>query len=228
MLSALRLSCRVDMAFPAPTAEDALEIGPGCPAVPNIIDNDKASVAAVSRASYTFGVKKGFDLFSADCSNGWPSLFNGATVLAASFCFAAPVDSRLGETDMVVALVVAVGGRSSEARDMAAPDVAGSLPVSSRRWMRDLSSSSSSHTVEGAAVELEDSVWWSPVWVSCFGASAGLGTSGEELYGRPGPVLNEAVCFSDDMRAGAPEFDSVIEDRRKMRLYLEPASAKKS
>ena len=64
--------------------------------------------------------------------------------------------------------------------------------------------------------------------MSCFGASAGLGTSGEELYGRPGPMLNEAVCLSDDIREGAPEFDSVIEDRRKLRLYLDPASAKKS
>ena len=44
-----------------------------------------------------------------------------------------PAKGRFGDEDMVVTVVVAVGGRSSESLDMAAPDVAGIFPVSSRR-----------------------------------------------------------------------------------------------
>lgn len=51
----------------------------------------------------------------------------------------------------------AVGGLSSGVLDIAALDVFGSLPVNSSRWIRDFNSSSSSQTVEGAAVELDDS-----------------------------------------------------------------------
>jgi hypothetical protein len=66
--------------------------------------------------------------------------------------------ARLGDADNVVAWVVAVGGLSSDTRDMAATEVAGILPVSSNRWMRSLRSSSSSQTVEAGAVEADDSV----------------------------------------------------------------------
>ena len=105
---------------------------------------------------------------------------------------------------MVVAFVLAVGGRSSEAREMAAPDVGGSLPVSSRRWIRDLRSSNSSQTVEGAAVDVVESVPSgpcvpSPWWESCFWASADRGASGEELNIRPCPYIGLGV-FSDDIR----------------------------
>lgn len=57
---------------------------------------------------------------------------------------------------MVVAAVVAVRGRS--ALDMAAAEDDGSLPVISSFRIRDLRSSSSSHTVEGAVVDTVDSV----------------------------------------------------------------------
>lgn len=73
---------------------------------------------------------------------------------------------RLGEAETVVALVTAVGGRSSEARDMAWAEVAGGLPVNSSRWIRDFRSSNSSHIMEGAAAAVdpvEDSVP-SPAW----------------------------------------------------------------
>ena len=63
-----------------------------------------------------------------------------------------------GEPERVVALVVAVGGLSSDTLDMAAPDVEGVLPVNSKRRIRDFKSSSSSQTVDGAAVEAVDSV----------------------------------------------------------------------
>lgn len=55
--------------------------------------------------------------------------------------------------DIVVAVVVAVGGRSPLGR-IDCPDVGGSRPVSSSFLIRDFKSSSSSQTVEGAVVEI--------------------------------------------------------------------------
>ena len=65
-----------------------------------------------------------------------------------------PILLCLGELDMVVAAVVAVLGRS--AVDIAAAEEGGNFPVSSNLRMRDLRSSSSSQTVEGALVEIVD------------------------------------------------------------------------
>lgn len=65
---------------------------------------------------------------------------------------------RLGDVDMVVIVVVAVGGLSPVAWETAAPDVAGSFPVSSSFRILDFKSSNSSHTVEGAVVDVVDSV----------------------------------------------------------------------
>ena len=63
----------------------------------------------------------------------------------------------LGEDDMaVVAAVVAVFGLSEVV--IAAADDDGSLPVNSSFLILDFRSSSSSHTVEGAVVEMVDSV----------------------------------------------------------------------
>ena len=61
-----------------------------------------------------------------------------------------------GDDDIVVTVVVAVLGLSID--DMAAADEVGSLPVSSSFLMRDFRSSSSSHTVDGAVVDIVDSV----------------------------------------------------------------------
>ena len=94
---------------------------------------------------------------------------------------------RLGEDDIVVTVVVAVGGRSLDARDIAAPDVAGSFPVNSNLCILDLSSSSSSHNVDGAVVDTEDavpSVTRGVSAISCTCMSADRETSGEELYVR--------------------------------------------
>lgn len=88
---------------------------------------------------------------------GWLSFCEVAVIVTSPACEALP-EPRFGEADMVVAFVFAVGGRSSEARDMAAPEVGGSLPVSSKRWIRDLRSSNSSQTVEGAAVDVVELV----------------------------------------------------------------------
>ena len=55
-------------------------------------------------------------------------------------------------------VVVAVRGRSPEPFETAWPDVAGSFPVNSNFFIRDLSSSSSSQTVDGAVFEFTESV----------------------------------------------------------------------
>ena len=61
-----------------------------------------------------------------------------------------------GDEDMVVAAVVAVRGRS--AVDIAAAEETGNLPVNSNLRIRDFKSSNSSQTVEGAVVDIVDSV----------------------------------------------------------------------
>ena len=61
-----------------------------------------------------------------------------------------------GDDERVVAAVVAVRGRSAE--DIAAAEDDGSLPVSSSFRIRDFRSSNSSQTVEGAVVDIVDSV----------------------------------------------------------------------
>ena len=68
----------------------------------------------------------------------------------------------LGEIERVVAAVVAVRGLSLVV--IAAAEDGGSLPVSSSLLILDLRSSSSDHTVEGAVVEIVDSVatWSAP------------------------------------------------------------------
>ena len=63
-----------------------------------------------------------------------------------------------GDDDIVVMVVVAVGGRSFNAFDIAAFDEFGSAPVSSSLRSLDFSSSSSSQTVDGAVVDTVDSV----------------------------------------------------------------------
>lgn len=99
-----------------------------------------------------------------------------------------------GEVDIVVTVVVAVGGRSCEARDIAAPDVGGSLPVNSSLCILDLRSSSSSHTVDGAVVDTDDSVPSVARGVSGISSiSAMRETSGDELYTR-GAVYDRFDC----------------------------------
>lgn len=78
---------------------------------------------------------------------GMPSIADWSWVTA-GLCF--------GEDDIVVAAVVAVFGLSDVV--IAAAEDGGSLPVSSSFRILDLRSSSSSQTVEGAVVEMVDSV----------------------------------------------------------------------
>ena len=97
------------------------------------------------------------DLTSAALKRGWASFDSGSAPFESTgdILFARPL---FGEDDIVVTVVVAVGGRSWEAREIAAPDVGGSLPVNSSLFIRDLRSSNSSQTVEGAVVDTLDSV----------------------------------------------------------------------
>ena len=69
-----------------------------------------------------------------------------------------PTRRRLGEVEMVVIVVVAVGGRSPLIVDIAALDDFGNSPVSSSLRSLDFKSSSSSQTVDGAVVDTVDSV----------------------------------------------------------------------
>ena len=63
-----------------------------------------------------------------------------------------------GDDDMVVMVVVAVGGRSFNAFDIAAFEEFGSAPVSSSLRSLDFISSWSSETVYGSVVDTVDSV----------------------------------------------------------------------
>jgi hypothetical protein len=140
-----------------------LDIGPGCPTLPIIADNARASLAAVSKAVKTSWPTRALTLMRAESSWDGASRCDDVVLAASPWAPPAP-DPRFGDPDMVVAFVVAVGGRSSEALDIAAPEVAGIFPVSSKRLIRDFKSSNSSQTVEGAAVDDEDSVPSAAAW----------------------------------------------------------------
>lgn len=149
-----------------------------------------ASVAASSMALNTSGLTRSFVLLKAERSRGCASrdiktLLDIKPLLLPSTCVELGPEPRLGEAETVVALVVAVRGRSSDDPDIPPLGVDGTLPVRSSRWILDFNSSNSSQTVDGAAVEEEDSVPSTPWFASELeGASAGrfvdLGTNGEE------------------------------------------------
>lgn len=182
-LSALRLSCR-SVTPEAPIVLAALETGPGCPALPIIVSRASESVARHSSALYDSEPNSPLDFASAAWSSGCASLCPVNMMLPASAgCpFATYPGFRFGELDTLVAVVFAVYGRSSETRDMAAPEVEGSLPVNSSRLMRDFKSSNSSHTVEGPVVEAVDSVPSGACADSGACCGSALGASGEEWY----------------------------------------------
>jgi len=69
-----------------------------------------------------------------------------------------PTCRRFGDDEIVVMVVVAVGGRSFRTFHIAAFEDFGRIPVSSSLRNRDFRSSSSSQTVDGAVVETVDSV----------------------------------------------------------------------
>lgn len=69
-----------------------------------------------------------------------------------------PTCRRFGDDEVVVMVVVDVGGRSFRTFDIAALDDFGKTPVSSSLRNRDFRSSNSSQTVDGAVVETVDAV----------------------------------------------------------------------
>lgn len=133
ILSAFFRSCRsvTVLVPPAPMVLAPLEMGPGWPTVPISWANDRASAEAASMASKTSELTNGFVLERADLKSGWPCCEDA--VLGTSVGAVPTPDARFGEPEMVVAPVPAVGGRSSEALDMAAPEVLGIFPVNSNR-----------------------------------------------------------------------------------------------
>ena len=167
MVSALRLSWR-----------SMADGGAGVPLEPDpaaalcvILAIVNAPVETASSDWYTSGATQSLALAKADWSRGWGVLSSAPTALDATGD-ALVLRARFGEEDMVVTVVVAVWGRSPTAPFTPAmppplacvvPDTVpfGALPilpVTSSFRMRDLRSSSSSHTVDGAVVETVDSV----------------------------------------------------------------------
>jgi hypothetical protein len=118
------------------------------------------------------------------------------------------VCARFGEPDSVVAPVPAVGGLSSGTLEIAALEFFGSLPVNSSRWIRDFSSSSSSQTVDGAAVELDDSdaSLYCPFGVCC--ETPFFGTDGDALKDLDKPL----GCLIEEDRAWPSPF--LVDGRR--------------
>jgi len=81
-------------------------------------------------------------------------------------------------------VVVAVLGLSPEPFEIAAPDVAGSFPVSSSFLIRDFRSSSSSQTEEGAATESTESVPSAREYARLVAGSGGVSMWGVESLSR--------------------------------------------
>jgi hypothetical protein len=154
-LSALRLAWRSERPVPVTVDEFPETV---VDVVASMLVKVKASVAVASSALYTSGPTVVLALAKADCNS---VCIEFAVAVAAKtsgeildlrtcFCF--------GDEDNVVAVVAAVRGRSPETLDMAAADDDGNLPVNSSFLIRDLRSSNSSHTVDGAVVDNVDSV----------------------------------------------------------------------
>jgi hypothetical protein len=133
--------------------------------------------------------------------DGIPSIADVSWGTAVGLC--------LGEEDMVVAAVVAVFGLSEVL--IAAAEDGGSFPVNSSFLMRDFRSSSSSHTVEGAVVEMVDSV------------ALLSGIRGRSRKAPPSETrrLLRAVLGRENVRAGSAfvfVFELVLEYRLEMVL----------
>lgn len=128
MLSALRRSCLSVTFEPPPIVLAPLEMGPGWPTEPSIWASDRTSEAADSRAPNASLFIWGRALETAERRMGCASRWEEVVLLASA---AKCTPGRLGDTDIVVALVVAVLGLSSDTLDIACPEVAGVFPVSS-------------------------------------------------------------------------------------------------
>jgi hypothetical protein len=130
MLSAFRRSCLSVNPLLNPTVLEPLDIGPACPLAFNIDDKARASVAADSMALKMSGLTRFFVLERAERSKGCVSRCCAALLLVSACAMLAP-DPRFGDADMVVAFVMAVGGRSSVVLYVDPPDAGAIFPVSS-------------------------------------------------------------------------------------------------
>lgn len=135
-----------------PTTDWAEDRGPVIAVDPSMVAIDIASDAVDCKAPYTSFGNIGFVLLSAECSKSVPS-FGFDSESGDSMGDALRLRALFGDVDMVVLVVVAVGGLFSVALLTAADDVGGILPVSSSLCIRDLRLSNSSQTVEGAVVD---------------------------------------------------------------------------
>ena len=191
--SALRRSCR-SMASGVPFIEEG---GGFETALCVVMEMASASVATVSSAWYASGDIQALDLASACLSSGWGVLPSSRSALEVIGDEPSAV-ARLGDEDMVVTVVVAVLGRSPFAAGtpLVPPPAldCGMLHIISSLRMRELMSPTSSHRVDGAVVEMVDSV--PPCWPRGGDEPSGSYESvraamGEELYW---PLTVEVWC----------------------------------
>jgi hypothetical protein len=155
-LSALRFAWRSDRPVPFTVVTVGESVGVEVEA--SILVKVNASAAAASSALYTSEPTAGLALAKADCNRVCMELAVGAADVVSSVTLVLRICLCFGDEDSVVAVVVAVRGRSPETLDIAAADDPGNLPVNSSFLIRDLRSSSSSQTVDGAVVDKVDSV----------------------------------------------------------------------
>lgn len=155
-LSAFRLACRSERLFPVTV--DTLPDNVGVDVGANMLVKVNASVAVASSALKTSGPTAALALVKADCNSVCIEFAVAVADIASGEILDLRVCFCFGDEDKVVAVVAAVRGLSPETVDMAAADDDGNLPVNSSFLIRDLRSSNSSHTVDGAVVERLDSV----------------------------------------------------------------------
>ena len=122
----------------------------------------------------------------------------------------------LGGEEKVVIVVAAVRGLSAD--DIAAWEDGGSLPVNSRLRIRDLRSSSSSQTVDGALVESVDSLPSCRTFSGGFSAASTLGWRLLRIVDKAEDPKTRGSC-SDDRLSMLVEGD-LGEASRLVRLNL--------
>lgn len=156
MRSALRLASLSDE--PEPLTVETL---PGGFPEPSIVDNFTELETVISSALYTFRLTTFFALDNEDCKRGWTWPIaveaSGSSTVLLTRRVRFGDDSSFGDDDNEVAVVAAVRGRSPVVECIASRE-GGSFPVNSSFRIRDFISSRSSQTVEGAVVEMVDSV----------------------------------------------------------------------
>ena len=142
-----------------------------------------ASDAVASRARNASALTISLHLARAEYRRGRTLGFVGPLIVEASGELL-PTWPCLGDGDIVVMVVVAVAGRSPRMLDIAALDVEGIFPLSSSFLILEFRSSSCSRIIDGALVDIVDSVPSAreDLRAACFCPRREWLCKGEELY----------------------------------------------